>query len=204
MTARLANPAAAKDPRKTWYSLQQWKNRRTHQLRIEPLCRLCMEQNRLTPATVADHIEPHLGDYNNLCSESCDPYARLVMMRCKVSFTRIIARRSASMATRSTVVTRSIKHDSSALSYPGGYAAVDCLPNSLILLVRLVDVGGILRIYLPPLTLALVPILSLTRRVSSRTGLVRVDLLATAAQRVYLLRTGHRRRDPHPCRASQP
>ena len=64
MTAKLSNPAAAKDPRRTWYSLQQWKNRRAYQLLVEPLCRLCMEQGRITGATVADYIEPHLGDYN--------------------------------------------------------------------------------------------------------------------------------------------
>ena len=64
MTARLSNPAAVKEPRRVWYGTQLWKNRRAHQLRVEPLCRLCMEQGRITPATVADHIEPHLGDYN--------------------------------------------------------------------------------------------------------------------------------------------
>jgi len=28
-----------------------------------PLCRLCLEAGRVTPATVADHIEPHKGDF---------------------------------------------------------------------------------------------------------------------------------------------
>ena len=64
MTAKLSNPAAAKYPRRTWYSLQQWKNRRAYQLRVEPLCRLCMEQGRITLATVADHHPPHDGDWN--------------------------------------------------------------------------------------------------------------------------------------------
>src|SRR6266404_1730756 len=32
-----------------------------HQLRIEPLCRLCLEAGRVTPATVADHVTPHRG-----------------------------------------------------------------------------------------------------------------------------------------------
>jgi 5-methylcytosine-specific restriction enzyme A len=64
MTAKLANPAAAKNPRKTWYSLQQWKNRRRHQLRVEPLCVLCKAEGRITGATVADHHPPHGGDYN--------------------------------------------------------------------------------------------------------------------------------------------
>jgi 5-methylcytosine-specific restriction enzyme A len=64
MTARLANPAAAKDPRKTWYSLQLWKNRRAHQLLVEPLCVLCEAEGRVTGATVADHFPAHDGDFN--------------------------------------------------------------------------------------------------------------------------------------------
>lgn len=31
---------------------------------IEPLCRICLDAGRVTPATVADHIEPHRGDCN--------------------------------------------------------------------------------------------------------------------------------------------
>jgi 5-methylcytosine-specific restriction endonuclease McrA len=34
-----------------------------HQLRIEPLCRLCLQAGRVTPAIVADHVVPHRGDY---------------------------------------------------------------------------------------------------------------------------------------------
>ena len=64
MTARLANPAAAKDPRRTWYGTQIWKTKRAHQLRIEPLCRLCKAQGKVEPATIADHDPPHEGDYN--------------------------------------------------------------------------------------------------------------------------------------------
>jgi 5-methylcytosine-specific restriction enzyme A len=63
MTAKLANPAAAKEPRKTWYSLQIWKNIRRHQLQAEPLCSLCLADGKVEPATVVDHIEPHGGDY---------------------------------------------------------------------------------------------------------------------------------------------
>jgi 5-methylcytosine-specific restriction endonuclease McrA len=47
-----------------WYQLQHWRNRRRHQLRIEPLCRMCLAAGRVTPATVADHITPHGGDWN--------------------------------------------------------------------------------------------------------------------------------------------
>jgi hypothetical protein len=59
MTARLANPAAAKDPRKTWYSLQLWKNRRAHQLLVEPLCVLCEAEGRVTGAGPARWAKVH-------------------------------------------------------------------------------------------------------------------------------------------------
>ena len=64
MSARLSNPAAAKDPRRTWYGLALWKERRRHQLRIEPLCCLCEADGRITGATVADHHPADEGDYN--------------------------------------------------------------------------------------------------------------------------------------------
>jgi len=37
---------------------------REHQLRIEPLCRLCDQRGLVVPATVADHIVDHCGDWN--------------------------------------------------------------------------------------------------------------------------------------------
>jgi 5-methylcytosine-specific restriction enzyme A len=64
MTARVANPAAAKNPRKVWYGTQLWKNRRADQLAKEPICALCFAKGEITSATVADHIEPHKGNYN--------------------------------------------------------------------------------------------------------------------------------------------
>lgn len=30
---------------------------------IEPLCRLCLEAGRVTPASVCDHLVPHKGDF---------------------------------------------------------------------------------------------------------------------------------------------
>ena len=62
MTARLSNPAAL--PWRQFYGLSIWKTRRQHQLRIEPLCAACLKQDRITPATIADHVEPHRGDWN--------------------------------------------------------------------------------------------------------------------------------------------
>jgi hypothetical protein len=38
------------------YGTAAWRRRRIRQLEAEPLCRACLEQKRLTPATVADHI----------------------------------------------------------------------------------------------------------------------------------------------------
>jgi 5-methylcytosine-specific restriction endonuclease McrA len=60
-----------------WYTRAEWHRRRRHQLRIEPLCRTCLEVGRVTVATVADHIEPHRGNYElfrlgklrSLCAE---------------------------------------------------------------------------------------------------------------------------------------
>jgi 5-methylcytosine-specific restriction endonuclease McrA len=46
-----------------WYCTASWARRRAHQLRVEPLCRLCLKVGRVTPATVADHVTPHRGDY---------------------------------------------------------------------------------------------------------------------------------------------
>jgi 5-methylcytosine-specific restriction enzyme A len=64
MTAKLSNPAAAKEPRRTWYGLALWKERRRHQLQTEPLCCLCREAGRITPATIADHFPAHAGQWN--------------------------------------------------------------------------------------------------------------------------------------------
>lgn len=44
------------------YKTTAWKRTRAYQLQVEPLCRYCLQVGRLTPATVADHIEPHRGD----------------------------------------------------------------------------------------------------------------------------------------------
>lgn len=48
-----------------WYGLAAWRGkngRRTLQLKLEPICRMCRLQGKVTKATVADHIEPHKGD----------------------------------------------------------------------------------------------------------------------------------------------
>ena len=63
-----------------WYCTAGWQRRRAHQLMIEPLCRLCLEAGRVTPATVADHVEPHRGDLtrsSSVRSAACAPTATM-------------------------------------------------------------------------------------------------------------------------------
>ena len=40
----------------------RWRRARTFFLKKHPLCAECLCENRLTPATVVDHILPHRGD----------------------------------------------------------------------------------------------------------------------------------------------
>jgi 5-methylcytosine-specific restriction enzyme A len=47
-----------------WYDTAAWARRRKHQLMTQPLCVMCAANGKITPATVADHIEPHRGDFN--------------------------------------------------------------------------------------------------------------------------------------------
>ena len=48
-----------------WYQLERWRRIARRQRRIEPLCRMCAANGLAVPATVADHIEPHHGDWNS-------------------------------------------------------------------------------------------------------------------------------------------
>ena len=47
-----------------WYNTKPWDRRRKQQLKSQPLCVMCLREKRITPATIADHIVPHKGDYN--------------------------------------------------------------------------------------------------------------------------------------------
>lgn len=40
----------------------RWRKARATYLQRHPLCRMCEQAGRLTPATVVDHIIPHKGD----------------------------------------------------------------------------------------------------------------------------------------------
>jgi 5-methylcytosine-specific restriction enzyme A len=61
----------------SWYDSARWKRVRAHQRRIEPLCRLCMLEGKVTPATVVDHVERHFGDpwkfWNGELQSVCRP-----------------------------------------------------------------------------------------------------------------------------------
>src|SRR4051812_32468280 len=54
-----------KGPWGHWYDIGRWRRRAKAQLRSEPLCRMCTARGVTTIATIADHIEPHRGDWNS-------------------------------------------------------------------------------------------------------------------------------------------
>ena len=43
---------------------RQWRKERALYLKLHPLCKICMSENRVTPATEVDHIIPHKGNYD--------------------------------------------------------------------------------------------------------------------------------------------
>lgn len=48
-----------------WYKLERWRRLAKRQLREHPLCAMCLARGgRVEPATIADHVEPHRGDWN--------------------------------------------------------------------------------------------------------------------------------------------
>jgi 5-methylcytosine-specific restriction endonuclease McrA len=44
---------------------KRWRKRAHYQLQIEPLCRMCANEGRITSASVVDHVIPHRGDINS-------------------------------------------------------------------------------------------------------------------------------------------
>jgi 5-methylcytosine-specific restriction enzyme A len=52
----------ADDPVRKLKKTARWQALRAHQLRAEPLCRMCLADGRPVAATICDHIEPHGGD----------------------------------------------------------------------------------------------------------------------------------------------
>jgi hypothetical protein len=69
-----------------WYGLGRWKTRAHAQMRVHPLCKHCLEKGLVVAAVIADHVEPHRGDWNSFwlgklqslckrCHESGKKYA---------------------------------------------------------------------------------------------------------------------------------
>jgi 5-methylcytosine-specific restriction endonuclease McrA len=44
--------------------LHRWQKVRRAHLRKQPLCEACFAKGKTVPATVADHVVPHGGDWN--------------------------------------------------------------------------------------------------------------------------------------------
>src|SRR5262245_21011127 len=76
------------DPRE-WYGLSDHKKRAAHQKQIEPCCRMCAAEGRVSPAEVADHVTPvvdrngvasferfRLGELQSLCRPHHDSTKR--------------------------------------------------------------------------------------------------------------------------------
>jgi 5-methylcytosine-specific restriction endonuclease McrA len=47
-----------------FYKTRRWQRLRTLQLKKEPLCKMCLEDGFVIPASVVDHVVPHNGDWN--------------------------------------------------------------------------------------------------------------------------------------------
>jgi len=59
---RLHPDASSPTSHPEWYG-RRWRRRRAAQLGAEPFCAMCLAEGVYTLATVADHIEPHRGDF---------------------------------------------------------------------------------------------------------------------------------------------
>lgn len=46
-----------------WYGLKAWQQARAAQLAKQPLCERCKATDRITPATVVNHRQPHKGNW---------------------------------------------------------------------------------------------------------------------------------------------
>lgn len=47
------------------HSKGRWRRLARYQLRMHPLCAMCLQKGLPVPATVADHVTPHRGDTNS-------------------------------------------------------------------------------------------------------------------------------------------
>ena len=48
-----------------WYHRAPWRKLRRAQLGREPFCKFCLARGVVVLADVADHVEPHRGDFNS-------------------------------------------------------------------------------------------------------------------------------------------
>jgi 5-methylcytosine-specific restriction protein A len=48
----------------------KWREARLVFLKVNPLCVFCLQQDRVTQATVVDHIKPHKGDMHLMWSRN--------------------------------------------------------------------------------------------------------------------------------------
>jgi hypothetical protein len=87
MTKPILPPAALRHWR-TWYTTTHWRRRRQLQLNAHPLCLMCLARGVVTPATIADHIESHRGNWNaflmgalqSLCKSCHDSSKRRIVL----------------------------------------------------------------------------------------------------------------------------
>jgi hypothetical protein len=55
-------------PHHGFYTTRLWVKRRLNQLQRKPFCCMCQSMGQAVPATVADHVLPHEGDWNRFRS----------------------------------------------------------------------------------------------------------------------------------------
>jgi hypothetical protein len=54
--------ATAERPWLAWYDKARWKKMAAAQLCEHPLCAMCLQENKVVPAEICDHVEPHRGN----------------------------------------------------------------------------------------------------------------------------------------------
>lgn len=59
------------------YNTARWQKLRATFLASNPLCVFCQREGRVTPATIADHVEPHRGDLHKFWHGSIQGLCKL-------------------------------------------------------------------------------------------------------------------------------